>query len=237
VLATDANGCSATTAVVIAPPTAITFPTATSTPVVCNGQLNGTITVAAAGGAGGFSYLLQPGGLLSNTGLYTGLGAGVYTITGIDANNCSNTTVVTITQPATLNWINVTPVNVTCNGANNGSITANAGGGVGAISYNLQPGAITNLTGIFTNLAGNIYTLTASDANGCSISTVINIIDPGVLTISNVNIVPPNCVPGNNGIVTVTVSGGTAPFNYNIGGGNQPETYSIMWGKATLQSP
>lgn len=221
VLATDANGCSATTIVVIAPPVTITFPTATFTPVICNGQLNGTITVAAAGGAGGFSYLLQPGGLLSNTGLYTGLAAGVYTVTGIDANNCSNTTVITITQPATLIWNAVTPVNVSCNGANNGSINANALGGVGAITYNLQPGALTNLTGIFTNLAGNIYTLTATDANGCSISTVINIIDPGVLTISNVNIVPPNCVPGNNGIITVTVAGGTAPFNYNIGAGNQ----------------
>ncbi len=222
VQAVDANGCSASTVVVIAPPPAITFPSVTTTPVVCNGQASGTMTIVAGGGAGGFTYLLQPGGLLNNTGIFTGLVAGTYTVTGIDANNCSNTTVVNITQPTMLNWNNVTAVNVTCNGANNGSIAATATGGVGAITYTLMPGGQTNLTGNFNNLSGNVYTLTATDANGCSISTIINIIDPGVLQITNVVITPPNCVPGNNGIVDVTVAGGTAPFNYNLGAGNQP---------------
>lgn len=222
VIAADINSCTASTIVIITPPPAITFPTVTTTPALCNGVLNGTITVVAGGGAGGFSYLLQPGGILNNTGLFTGLGAGVYTITAIDANNCSNTTIATILQPTVMTWTNVTFVNVTCNGANNGSINANATGGVGVITYNLNPGNITNGTGVFTNLAGNVYTLTATDANGCSINTVINIINPGALTINAVNITPPNCVPGNNGTVSIIISGGVGPYNYNMGAGNQP---------------
>ncbi|MBK8328529.1 MAG: gliding motility-associated C-terminal domain-containing protein [Bacteroidetes bacterium] len=231
--ATDINGCSASTVVVIAPPPAITFPVALATPALCNGALNGTITVNAAGGAGGFTYLLQPGGILNNTGLFTGLGVGIYTITAIDANNCSNTTNVTILQPTSLSWNTVTTINVTCNGANNGSINANAIGGINPINYTLNPLGINNATGIFNNLPGNIYTLTATDANGCTISSIVNIIDPGALTITSVNIVPPNCIPGNNGVVTVNISGGTPVYNYNIGAGNQLSNTFTNLGQGT----
>lgn len=233
VTASDINSCTGSTVIIIAPPIAITFPVATATQLLCNGALTGTITVVAAGGAGGFSYLLQPGGILNNTGIFTGLGAGTYTITALDANNCNNTTSLTITQPFALVWNNVSMVNPTCNGANNGSINANAGGGVGAITYNLNPPGINNISGIFNNLVAGTYTVTATDANGCSITTIVNIIDPALLVVINVNILPPNCVPGNNGEVTVNISGGTAPFNYNLGAGNQPGNIFYNVGQGT----
>ncbi len=221
VIATDINLCSASTVVIIAPPTPITFPLVQSTQLLCNGALTGAITVGAVGGAGGFSYLLMPGGVLNNTGVFTGLGAATYTITALDANNCSNSTTVTLTQPSALVWNAVNFVNPTCNGASNGSINVNVTGGVGAINYNLNPPGITNNTGIFPNLNGGAYTVTATDANGCTTTTLVNLISPAQLTIINVSILPPNCVPGNNGEVTVNISGGQPPINYNIGVGNQ----------------
>ncbi|MBK7041735.1 MAG: hypothetical protein IPH46_15020 [Bacteroidetes bacterium] len=59
---------------------------------------------------------------------------------------------------------------MSCFGGTNATITALVTGGTGAINYNLQPGNLNNATGLFTNLNANTYTLTATDANGCTLT-------------------------------------------------------------------
>jgi hypothetical protein len=90
---TDAHGCVANANVTLSQPTVITI-----TPVVTNANCNqsdGSFTVTAAGGAGGYSYSLN-GGLFINPGSFTGLASGTYTVTVKDGNNCESSFPVTV---------------------------------------------------------------------------------------------------------------------------------------------
>jgi gliding motility-associated-like protein len=217
----DANGCTISSTISILEPTILSWTVTTITNVNCNGGNDGNITVQAAGGTGLINYNLQPNNINNNTGVFPNLNAGNYTITATDANGCTLTTVVQITEPPILAWANAIVTNVTCFGATDGSITTTTTGGTAPINYNLQPTNQNNATGIFTNLIAGVYTVLATDANGCSISTILTITEPPVLQISAVANTQPTCVPGNDGTITITASGGTPTYVYNIGGANQ----------------
>ncbi|MBK7587958.1 MAG: SprB repeat-containing protein [Bacteroidetes bacterium] len=217
----DANGCTISSTATIIEPTILSWTTTATTDVNCNGGNDGTLTATATGGTGIINYNLQPTNQTNNTGLFTNLTAGTYTVTATDANGCTLTTTLVINQSPALTWTQNTATNITCNGGNDGSITTTATGGTGIINYNLQPTNQTNNTGLFTNLAANTYTILATDANGCTISTTLTITEPTLLSITNITNTNPTCVPGNDGSMTITASGGTLAYTYNIGGANQ----------------
>jgi gliding motility-associated-like protein len=221
VQAVDFIGCSATTIVTINEPSALIWNSVTTNPVLCNGQSNGSIVIAATGGSGGYTYTLNPGSVNNSNGQFNTLNAGSYTIQVSDANACSNVTVVNISEPGLLNWSALSSSNVTCNGYADASINATAIGGQGSINYTLQPGNIQNSTGIYIGLNAGIYTVTATDQNACSISTVTTLTEPNALNFTVVQNTIPSCVPGNDASINVSVSGGTPNYTYTIGSGNQ----------------
>lgn len=221
VQAVDFIGCSATTIVTINEPSALIWNSVTTNPVLCNGQSNGSIVIAATGGSGGYTYTLNPGSVNNSNGQFNSLNAGSYTIQVSDANACSNVTVVNISEPGLLNWSALSSSNVTCNGYADASINATAIGGQGSINYTLQPGNIQNSTGIYNGLNAGIYTVTATDQNACSISTVTTLTEPNALNFTVVQNTIPSCVPGNDASINVSVSGGTPNYTYTIGSGNQ----------------
>jgi gliding motility-associated-like protein len=221
VQAVDFIGCSATTIVTINEPSALIWNSVTTNPVLCNGQSNGSIVIAATGGSGGYTYTLNPGSVNNSNGQFNSLNAGSYTIQVSDANACSNVTVVNISEPSVLNWSAWSSSNVTCNGYADASISATAIGGQGSINYTLQPGNIQNSTGIYNGLNAGIYTVTATDQNACSISTVTTLTEPNALNFTVVQNTIPSCVPGNDASINVSVSGGTPNYTYTIGSGNQ----------------
>ena len=221
VTATDGNGCSITTQILVTQPSQLTFNNPTKINVSCNGGNNGSITQTAIGGTGLITYNIQPNNQTNTTGVFNNLVANNYTITATDVNNCSQTTIVTITAPTQVVFNNPTTINVSCFGGNNGSITQIAIGGTGIISYNIQPTNQNNTLGTFNNLAANNYTITATDVNGCSITTQLSITQPTQIQITNISNTAPTCVPGNDGTITITATGGTPVYQYNNGGANQ----------------
>ncbi|MFC1226803.1 SprB repeat-containing protein, partial [Pedobacter sp. BG31] len=96
---TDANNCQIIKTFTITQPTAITA-TTSQTNVACNGASNGSASVTASGGAGGYTYSWSPSGGTAAT--VTGLSAGTYTCTITDANNCQIIKTFTITQPTAI---------------------------------------------------------------------------------------------------------------------------------------
>ena len=221
VTATDGNGCSITTQILVSQPSQLTFNNPTKINVSCFGGNNGQITQTVTGGTGIINYNLQPTNVSNATGVFSNLVANSYTVKATDVNGCSQTTIITITAPTQIVFNNPTKINVSCFGGNNGSITQTATGGTGIISYNIQPTNQNNTTGIFNNLATNNYTITATDINGCSIITQLNIIEPTQVQITNISNTSPTCVPGNDGSINITATGGTPTFQYNNGGVNQ----------------
>src|SRR5207344_2020061 len=122
---TDANGCVLNVPVTITEPAALTATTAI-TNVACNGGATGSVVITPAGGTA--PYTITPA--------QTGLAAGNYVFTVTDANGCTTTVPVTITQPAAITATTAI-TNVACNGGATGSVVITPAGGTSP--YTITP--------------------------------------------------------------------------------------------------
>ncbi len=220
VTVTDKNGCSATNA---APMATITQPAVLSvslsgpvTEAFCHSG-KGSASVTATGGTTPYTYTWT--GALSTTASCTKLTAGSYTVTVKDKNGCSATVGLTITQPVAIHdtIVSSSKVNVLCNGSATGSATVGVKLGTAPYTY-LWTNGQTNAAA--TGLSAGIYSVTVTDANGCSSSACpLTITQPGDLRDS---IVGSSC---NDNYITATlgVKGGVAPYTYawSPGGGTK----------------
>ncbi len=206
VLVSDAQGCSQNRAILISSPPALNV-SLTPNHITCFGAGNGSISTTASGGTSPYTYLWSNGSTAEDP---INLGPGSFSLTVTDNNGCIITSNTTITQPSAI-VITRTITNVTCNGGNNGAINLTLSGGVGPFLYVWSNGATTeDISGL---IAGN-YTVTITDANGCSSNASYNVIEPSPLLII-ASQTDADCSGGTNGSITITsVTGGTGPFNY-----------------------
>ncbi|MBL7754336.1 MAG: gliding motility-associated C-terminal domain-containing protein, partial [Chitinophagaceae bacterium] len=208
VVATDANGCTATTSFVITEPPALSITSFNTTDPACNGNSNGTASIVVSGGTGAaYNYQINPAAPGAG-GNFTGLSGGVtYTITVSDVNLCSVSTVFTLNNPTSLSWVNFNYTDIVCAGQNNGTISACVQGGTGIISYTLNGAPIANCN--ITNLSANTYTVLATDAAGCFLSTIVTIVEPPLLVMSSPSPSPALCFGQSSGSITTSAIGGT----------------------------
>jgi len=161
VTVTDANSCATTATITITEPVSPLTAAATATNVLCKGGLTGSVMATATGGTGAATYAWSPSG--ATTASATALPAGTYTVTATDANGCITTATTTVTEP---------PMLITSTGstdetaANNGTASAMPSGGTAPYAYSWSPGGATTATA--TGLTAGTYTVTVTDANGCS---------------------------------------------------------------------
>lgn len=211
----DFNGCTDSATYTISEPAQIVVAITSQTDASCNGVCDGSATVGvAAGGTGPFTFNWSNGttGPADNS-----LCAGNYTITVTDANGCTETTNVTITEPTLLVASVVVDNNVSCGGLADGGVTASAAGGTPAYTFNWSNGA-TNAS--LTGLVAGTYTVTVTDANGCTSVDSATVTEPAVIVTSIINVTNALCNGQCNGTATATVaSGGTAPFTFQWSNG------------------
>lgn len=213
---TDANGCITVEPVTIIDNTAITA-TLTTTDATCNGTCDGTATVVPTGGVPPYQYNWA-GGVAAGqtTNSVGGLCAGNYTATITDALGCTFIQNVVINEP---NILTVTPIGVAanCNGSCDGSATANPTGGTAPFTYLWSTGATTpNVVG----LCAGSYTVTVTDANGCSSNGAVNI-GEGALITATVNTNDATCGICDGSATIVGAGGAGAPFTYTWSPGGQ----------------
>jgi len=207
VTATDGNTCSLTGTATVNEPAALTH-TISHTDVACNGGLTGSITVTPAGGVTPYSYAWNPNTLSGNNP--TGLAAATYNVTVYDANQCSFTDAATIAEPTALTG-SLSHTNVTCYGANNGTLTVTVNGGTPPYMYQgnpVPPGSTT-----LSNLPPGNYGGALTDANGCSITRYDTITEPlpQSLTVTATDV---TCNGGNDGTATATYTNPTGSVTY-----------------------
>lgn len=195
VTVTNASGCTATSTVLI---TVNTVPTATTSAnvTICNGGS----TVLTAGGGGTYSWSPATGlsSTTSATPTATPSSTTTYTVT-VSNGFCSNTASVTVTVNNVLSMAAATSTDATC-GDSNGSVTAGAvTGGSAPFSYSLNGGP-QQTSSTFTGLASGSYTLTVTDAAGCTSTQTVVV----------------NSVLGVNAAFTATPTSGTSPLTVNI---------------------
>jgi uncharacterized repeat protein (TIGR01451 family) len=202
--ATDALGCSSSAAVTInVLPDFST--TVTATPANCT---DGTVTPHITGGVAPFSYSWSNG---ATTSAITGLVAGYYSVSIVDAVGCVSaldsfsSLSAYVSQAITLTTTTATTP-TTCV-ANNGAITATTYGGTAPYSYVWSNGG---LTPTITGLTEGSYTAYVTDARGCTglgssyVSTIIPLAAMPAVTAS--------ACSSPTGSVSLTISGGTGPY-------------------------
>lgn len=213
---TDSAGCTRQLAVAVTQPSEIII-TAATTEIECFGNNDASITVTVTGGNAPY----QIGWSNLGTGFFQdNLSAGDYTITITDASNCIKILTVNIPEAPVFN---ITPVvsNVSCFGANDGSINLNLVGGLAPVTLVWSDGAASGTTR--NNLGPGTYTVTITDSKPCVISETFTIIEPQSLVLS-ANITNAfDCDVANSGAINLLVSGGTAPFTYNWSNGATTE--------------
>lgn len=206
---TDATGCSVSQTFTITNSVgpAVTFST---TPALCNGGTTGTATAIASGGTAPytFGWVIAP---VQATATASSLAAGTYSVVVSDASGCSATYTVAVTEPTALT-ATTTVVDATCFGNSDGSATAGPSGGAGTYSYSWTPSGQNTQTA--SALAAGNYTVTVTDANGCTVevSSVINQSAAVTSTATVVNNV--SCYGSTDGSAISNASGGLAPYSY-----------------------
>jgi hypothetical protein len=223
VTVTDGNNCTTSLSVDVLEDTS--QPVITAGPdrnIACAG---GTVQLLGNGPAGP-SYTVvwttQNGVIVSGANTYMPVvsAAGQYTLTVVNNDNgCiseDETTVNPVPAPISVTF-SIEPVS--CFGGSNGRITAGATGGVSPYTYAWSNGQNTPQA---SNLIAGTYTLTVSDANGCSVSGTAAVTQPSALVIS-VTVTPLSGPGANDGAATATTSGGTAPYSYFWSNGENTE--------------
>lgn len=195
---TDALGCTATTTVSVTEPPALNAAT-TGTNVLCNGGSDGAISVSASGGTPGYTYLWLPSNSTSST--LTNVAAGCYTVDVTDANGCTITQSVCITEPSAL-AINAISTDPSCHGVCDGTATTTISGGTSPYSYAWCNGATT---ANITNLCATNCAVTIVDANGCSIIDTVILTEPAI---AQVNVLGPDTMICDPATIQLCASGG-----------------------------
>ncbi len=208
VTATDANGCTSIATATITQPTVLSASIASQVNVLCNGASTGSATASATGGTGTKTYVWSNGAAVATA---TGLAAGAYTVTATDANGCTSTASVTITQPVAASTTITSQTNVLCNGASTGAATASTTGGTSPYTF-AWSNAATGATA--TGLAAGTYGVTSTDANGCTSTASVTITQPSAIVIPTLTSVTITCNGLSNGTLTAVPSGGVSPYTY-----------------------
>lgn len=194
----------------------LTLSVASQTNVNCFGANTGTASVSTSGGTGPYTYTWSPGNL--NGASQSALAAGTYTIAIKDANNCTGTGTVIITQPtASLSAVISATTSASC-GASTGGATVTASGGTPGYTYVWSPSGGT--TAGISNLAAGGNTVTVTDSKGCTRTAVATISSASGPTLSIVSQASVNCFGASTGSASVNATGGTGPYTYTWNPGN-----------------
>ncbi len=231
VTVTDRNGCTASGNTLITQPAlAVGFNPPVITDARCFGASDGAITVSGNGGVAPYTYLWFNGNTSTTV---NGLAAGNYSVTVTDANLCTATATYTINAPVSL-VLSPVVTDLLCYGASTGSIDANPSGATSPYQFIWSDGQ-TSQTAI--NLVQGTYSLTATDANGCTASASATLNQPDSLSIS-ATATRVACLGISDGTISITASGGNLPYIYRIvplGGATQSQSTSSFTGLSAGQ--
>jgi len=214
------NGCTAMDATEVTQTPPPTASISNQTNVDCNGASSGSATAAGSSGTPPYTFAWSSGGTMATE---NNLPAGDFTVTVTDADGCTATAMLTLTEPPVL-IANATSTNASDMGLMDGSATANPTGGTPVYSYNWSNGGTTQT---ITGLGAGMFTVTVTDANGCTAVETVSVSDVNCSLVSvNFSSTDVSCNGDNDGTATVTVNNGTEPITYlwSTGGMEATET-------------
>ena len=221
---TDSNDCSVSDTFIISEPDELTS-SGSITNIDCNGNENGAIDLSVDGGTANYIYAWTKTGddsYSATTQDLTDLSAGTYNVTITDASDCTTTNSFTIVEPTELIIADAgLSTEIACFG-DNGLIRVNiTQATVASYTYALYQGdsvvqttTISDLNYTFSAPAGT-YEVRVTDANGCASSFTTELTQAEEELLIDIEKTDLNCYNSNNGTITVTTTGGVAPYTFS----------------------
>jgi hypothetical protein len=219
VTVTDMNGCDVVEGYTINQPPPINIAITQSSPNQCFGDATADLIATVGGGNAPYSAQWSNGmtGLVNND-----LTAGTYTITVTDNSGCTNTQSAVVTEPPLLTVVVVT-TDETSAGANDGTATANVGGGTAGYTFAWNNGGTTQM---LSGLAPGVYSVTVTDMNGCT-ATGSGQVDAFGCTI-DVSLAGPTVIcEGTNAVISSSVTGASGAYAYLWSNGSTDTTITV----------
>ena len=228
VTVTDNNDCTQTATYTINAGGTIDVDLLQLQHVTCFGGTNGAISINATGGVPPYTYDWSNGMTGSSI---TGLAAGNYLVTVSDLNGCEVVELYTVNQPAEITIAISQSSQNLCFGDTIADLVATVSGGTPGYTASWSNGE----TGLMiNNLAGGTYTITVTDASGCTATSSAIISQPPLLGVTVVT-TDETSAGANDGTATATPAGGTPGYTYvwnngattSVINGLAPGTYSV----------
>jgi len=220
---TDGSGCDAFAEVEVRRPSKFIGIDLSLKDVTTAGGNDGEAIAVANGGTAPYTYNWSNGN--SSTSV-SNLSPGNYTLNVRDANSCSSNKTFTINDVDCSDVVvSLAAENTGCSGAANATIISSVRNATAPISYNWSNNATTPFLSNVSS-TGN-YSLTATDAKGCTASRNINVSNNSSLQASD-NVNNLNAYNANNGSININVSGGNSPYDYYWGTGSNSASISNL---------
>ncbi|MEM7103489.1 MAG: Ig-like domain-containing protein [Bacteroidota bacterium] len=219
----DMNGCMIATTVDIPEPPSLGLSISLNQDVSCFDGMDGSLTATPSGGTPAFTFLWENGETdATATGLFTGL----HQITVTDANGCEITGASNIGGPADAITVStVVDQAISCFGANDGIATITPMGGTPAYTFEWGNGA-TEMSA--SGLGPGLQSITITDANNCTTTTSVDIIEPMALTLNVIADTNVACFGEATGIASATLSGGMPPYTFIWANGSTESTATAL---------
>jgi len=171
----DNNGCRIDTSVTLTGFPHISLDGVTMTQPSCYGRTDGSLTLLASGGRPPFTYSFNSNDSWGNAPVFSDKGAGQYVLRAKDANNCIKDTTVFLSQPEKI-IVDTAAVGNDCNGVDNGGvINIEVTGGTMPYQYAWSHNASLN-SPTATGLVNGSYSVTVTDAKGCTGNASVEIL-------------------------------------------------------------
>ncbi|MCW3083536.1 MAG: hypothetical protein JWP12_902 [Bacteroidetes bacterium] len=182
--------------------------TSSNSPTCVNGG-NGSASIAVSNGQPPYSYAWNDAAA-QTTATATSLPAGLYYATVTDNIGCATTFAVSIPTPAPIVPA-ISTTTTACGSASGTATVVVSSGGTSPYNYLWSTG-ITNAT--TTGLAAGTYSVTITDANGCSSSATASVSENGGATLALNTVTNATCNGSATGAIDINVTGGTPPYTY-----------------------
>ncbi|MCH6198981.1 gliding motility-associated C-terminal domain-containing protein [Aquiflexum sp. LQ15W] len=230
VTVTDSKGCSVNETFTVPPPTSPMEIDLEGKFAVCTNGERGEIIATVTGGLAPYTYQWSNGATSSTV---TDLLPGSYTLVVTDAKGCTVSETIEIARPLNLRISLINIKAVSCFSGMDGLIEIGITGGKAPYKINWSNGLEGQLAA--TNLAAGTYNVTVEDALGCIVTGTYNIREPELLSFRE-TVENSKCAGSNNGVITLNVFGGAAPYTYRWSNGANsrvirnlaPDTYNVL---------
>ncbi len=199
----------------------------TNARINCFGDMDGVLVATATGGKGNYQYTISPvptGYPATNdTGIFENLGSGSYTIDVVSLGyetSCSRSEPGIVPDATPLRLpVDVIGSPVLCFGEETGTASVVPLEGAGPFQFfNLSSDTPEKAydSGDFVNLPEGDHDILVQDVNGCQEQTVVRIGGPTAPLTFTTSVIDEVCSGDNGGQITLTIAGGTAPYNIRV---------------------